>query len=85
MTTAGALKWWKDNYGHELCLLLNKTVIRDALKGLSEGQARVGNGKGKSKVTAKHRTPASHHHASRLPVHNHLTRHFYQDTCPCSW
>jgi len=23
MTTAGALKWWKDNYGHELCLLLN--------------------------------------------------------------
>ena len=57
--TAGALTWWKDNYGHELCILLDKTTIRDALKSLSEGQARRGNGKGKSKVTTRQRTNAT--------------------------
>ena len=58
-TSLGALTWWKDNYGHELCFLFDKTTIRDALKSLSERQARVGNGKGKSKATSRKRSNAT--------------------------
>ena len=84
-TTAGALTWWKDNYGHELCLLLNKTVIRDALKSLSEGQARVGNGKGKSKATSPRRTPATinRYKAALSAAWEYGREHYDLPTNPC--
>ena len=34
--TVIALTWWKDNYGHELCLLFDKSAVRDALKCLAD-------------------------------------------------
>jgi hypothetical protein len=41
--TVIALTWWKDIYGHELCVLIDKTIIREALKFLSERPAFRGN------------------------------------------
>jgi hypothetical protein len=57
--TVGSLTWWKEHYGHHLCLMLDKTSIRAALKGLSEGQAHQGNGKGRKSATTRPRTPAT--------------------------
>jgi integrase len=34
--TVIALTWWKDGYGHELCLLFDKSAVRDALKCLAD-------------------------------------------------
>jgi integrase len=34
--TVIALTWWKDNYVHELCLLIDKILTCQALKSLSE-------------------------------------------------
>lgn len=85
MTTAGALKWWKDNYGHELCLLVNKTVVREALKSLSEGHARIGNGKGKSRATNKQRTPATinRYKAALSSVFEYGREHYDLPSNPC--
>jgi hypothetical protein len=33
-STLTALTWWKDHYGHELCLMLDKTIIREARNDL---------------------------------------------------
>ena len=48
-STVTALVWWKDNHGHRLCLMLDKTLIREARNDLLEGCARRGNGRGKSR------------------------------------
>ena len=40
--TVIALTWWKDEYGHELCLLFDKSAIREALKCLAEKPAFSG-------------------------------------------
>jgi integrase len=37
--TVIALTWWKDNYGHELCLLFDKSAVRNALKCLANRPA----------------------------------------------
>lgn len=37
--TVIALTWWKDNYGHELCLLFDKSAVRDALVCLANKPA----------------------------------------------
>jgi integrase len=37
--TVIALTWWKDNYGHELCLLFDKSAVREALKCLADKPA----------------------------------------------
>lgn len=45
-----ALTWWKDNYGHHLCLQIDKTLLREARQALQAGKVRRGHGKGRSRV-----------------------------------
>ena len=40
--TVTALTWWKDSYGHELCLLFDKSAVREALNCLADKPAFMG-------------------------------------------
>jgi integrase len=84
-TTTGALTWWKDHYGDELCLLIDKGMIRDALDSLAEGHARVGNGKGKSKALTRKRGPATlnRYKAALSTVFEYGKEHYDLPNNPC--
>ena len=58
-STVTALTWWNDNYGHHLCLQIDKTMLREARQSLQEGKARRGHGKGKSEAVDKPRSNAT--------------------------
>jgi integrase len=83
--TVIALTWWKDNYGHELCLLLDKSIIREALKGLAEGPVLRGDGKGKFKIIARSRTNATvnRYKASLSSAFEYGREHYDLPTNPC--
>jgi hypothetical protein len=57
--TVIALTWWKDNYGHALCLLLDKSFIREALKSLSEMPAFRGERKCTVRTNISNKLPFS--------------------------
>jgi integrase len=53
------LNWWKREYGSMRLLDIDRTVIREAMVKLKEGDATRGNGKGKSKSVGRKRAPAT--------------------------
>jgi hypothetical protein len=53
------LNWWAREYGSMELLDFDRSVIREAMSKLMEGDATRGNGKGKSKSVGRKRAPAT--------------------------